>query len=72
MIRTSNEKRSTPQRGSNMSALRHEGVGKEEEKSDEFLKPFVGTLRVRFPSGRAGRQPEASLACRSSDWRCEA
>jgi hypothetical protein len=28
------------------------------------LKPFIGTLRVRIPPGRAGRQPETSLAWR--------
>ena len=53
-------------------ALRHESVGKEDERCDEPLKPFEGTLRVKFPSGRAGRQPEASLACRLSNHRCEA
>ena len=47
----------------NITALRHESVGKEDERCDESLKPFEGTLRVKFPSGRAGRQPEASLAC---------
>jgi hypothetical protein len=33
--------------------LRHESLEEEDNEHDVSLKPFVGTLRVRSPSGRA-------------------
>jgi hypothetical protein len=33
--------------------LRHESLEEEDNEHDVSLKPFVGTLRVESPSGRA-------------------
>ena len=37
----------------NILTLRHESLEEEDNKHDVSLKPFVGTLRVESPSGRA-------------------
>ena len=55
--------------GKKANCVRQESLGKGKRLNAET---FRGTLRVTNPPGRAGQQPEASLAWCRGDPRCEA